>query len=47
MPVLPIVLLINLGTGSTSVIAPFKASKPSSIKPAKIVEQIKVETRVD
>lgn len=42
MPILPIVLLINLGTGSTSVIAPFKASKPSSIKPAKIVDQMKM-----
>lgn len=40
MPVLPIVLLINLGAGATSVIADFKASKPSSLKPEKIYRQI-------
>ncbi len=41
MPVLPIVLLINLGTGTTSVIANFKASKPNSLNPKKILKQIK------
>jgi olefin beta-lactone synthetase len=41
MPVLPIVLLINLGTGTTSVIADFKASKPASLRPEKIIEQLK------
>lgn len=41
MPVLPIVLLINLGTGTTSVIADFKASKPNSLRPEKIIEQLK------
>jgi acyl-CoA synthetase (AMP-forming)/AMP-acid ligase II len=40
MSLLPIVLLINLGTGATSVIARFKASKPQSFKPAMICEQI-------
>ncbi len=40
MPVLPIVLLINLGAGSTSVIADFKASKPNQLDPQKIVDQI-------
>ena len=40
MPVLPIVLLINLGAGCTSVIADFKASKPNSIDPKKIIKQI-------
>ncbi|MBX9450246.1 MAG: AMP-binding protein [Taibaiella sp.] len=38
MPVLPIVLLINLATGNTSVIAPFKSSKPEKMKPGKIFE---------
>jgi acyl-CoA synthetase (AMP-forming)/AMP-acid ligase II len=41
MPVLPIVLLINLGAGTTSVIADFKASKPNSLRPEKIIEQLK------
>lgn len=41
MAVLPIVLLINLATGTTSVIASFKASKPASLKPEKIINQIK------
>lgn len=41
LPVLPIVLLINLGTGTTSVIADFKAGKPSSLQPGKIIEQLK------
>lgn len=40
MPVLPIVLLINLGNGTTSVIADFKVSKPDSLEPGRIVSQI-------
>jgi acyl-CoA synthetase (AMP-forming)/AMP-acid ligase II len=40
MSLLPIVLLINLGTGATSVIARFKAAKPQAFKPAMICEQI-------
>ncbi|HET6992904.1 MAG TPA: AMP-binding protein, partial [Bacteroidia bacterium] len=44
MPVLPIVLLINLGTGTTSVIAEFKASKPDSLQPEKIIKQIKLNS---
>lgn len=40
MPVLPIVLLLNLGAGITSVIADYKGSKPSSLKPRKIIDQI-------
>jgi olefin beta-lactone synthetase len=40
MPVLPIVLLMNLGAGCTSVIADFKASKPNSLKPESIARQI-------
>lgn len=40
LPVLPIVLLINLGAGVTSVIADYKVSRPASLKPAKIVAQI-------
>ncbi|MEO7176430.1 MAG: AMP-binding protein [Saprospiraceae bacterium] len=40
MPVLPIVLLINLGNGTTSVIADFKASKPDSLEPDRIIKQI-------
>ena len=40
MPVLPIVLLLNLGAGSTSVITDFKASKPNKMKPAAIAKQI-------
>jgi olefin beta-lactone synthetase len=43
MPVLPIVLLINLGLGSTSVIADFKASKPKTIEPEKIAALMKKE----
>ncbi len=43
MPVLPIVLLINLGLGSTSVIADFKASKPNTIEPEKIATLMKKE----
>jgi len=41
MPVLPIVTLINLGTGNTSVIATFKPSKPHTLKPELVIEQIK------
>lgn len=40
MSLLPIVLLINLGAGSTSVIARFKAAKPKAFKPAMICDQI-------
>ena len=40
MPVLPIVLLMNLGTGTTSVIANYKASKPDSLNPADIIHQL-------
>ncbi len=40
MPVLPIVLLINLGAGCTSVIADFKASKPDTLKPEKLLQQL-------
>lgn len=41
MAVLPIVLLINLATGTTSVIADFKGSNPHSLKPKKIMQQLK------
>ncbi|MBN8681789.1 MAG: AMP-binding protein [Chitinophagales bacterium] len=40
MPALPIVLLINLGAGCTSLIADFKASKPESIQADKICQQL-------
>jgi olefin beta-lactone synthetase len=40
MPMLPIVLLLNLGIGRTSVIADFKASKPNSFDAKKIAQQI-------
>ncbi|MGZ5243504.1 MAG: AMP-binding protein [Bacteroidia bacterium] len=40
-PVLPIVLLINLGVGATSVIAKYKASKPKAFLPEHIYAQIK------
>ena len=40
MPVLPIVLLINLGAGCTSVIAEFKASKPDKMNPKQVLNQI-------
>jgi olefin beta-lactone synthetase len=40
MPMLPIVLLLNLGIGRTSVIANFKASKPASFNPEIIAAQI-------
>lgn len=41
MPMLPIVLLLNLGRGVTSVIANFKATKPQKFKPIKVWQQIK------
>jgi acyl-CoA synthetase (AMP-forming)/AMP-acid ligase II len=41
MPVLPIVLLINLGAGVTSVIADFNGRKPDAMKPQKIADQIR------
>lgn len=41
MPVLPIVLLLNLGTGVTSVIADFKATKPNELDEEKIFAQIR------
>jgi olefin beta-lactone synthetase len=41
MTVLPIVLLINLGAGATSVIARFKAARPDALRPDHIFEQIK------
>ena len=40
MPVLPIVLLMNLGTGTPSIIADFKAAKPESFRPEKVISQI-------
>ncbi|PSL31302.1 AMP-binding protein [Dyadobacter jiangsuensis] len=40
MPVLPIVLLINLGAGITSVIADFNPRKPDTMKPERIAGQI-------
>lgn len=40
MPLLPIVLLINLATGATSVITHFKSSKPQSFKPERICQNI-------
>jgi len=40
MSVLPIVLLINLAVGSTSVIADFNSSKPTKIQPKRIVRQL-------
>jgi acyl-CoA synthetase (AMP-forming)/AMP-acid ligase II len=43
MPALPIVLLINLGSGCTSVIPDYKASKPEQFQPEKVIEQWKKE----
>ncbi|HZG00060.1 MAG TPA: AMP-binding protein, partial [Chitinophagales bacterium] len=40
MPVLPIVLLLNLGTGNTSVIADFNARKPEGMQPARVCKQL-------
>ncbi|MDQ3393187.1 MAG: AMP-binding protein [Bacteroidota bacterium] len=41
MPVLPIVLLINLGVGCKSVIAKFKSNKPALMDAGKIYWQLK------
>jgi len=41
MPVLPIVLLCNLGVGATSIIASYPSRKPEKFKPALVMEQIK------
>jgi acyl-CoA synthetase (AMP-forming)/AMP-acid ligase II len=40
LPVLPIVLLINLGLGITSVIAGLKAGRIASFNPKKLVERV-------
>ncbi len=40
MTMLPIVLLINLGLGITSVIPKFKSSKPKTFNPVRIFQQI-------
>lgn len=40
MPVLPIVLLINLGIGTTSVITDYKASKPKKFNHQKVINEI-------
>lgn len=40
MPILPIVLMINLGVGCTSVIADFKASKQDTLNLEKIYRQL-------
>lgn len=42
MSLLPIVLLINLGAGATSVIADFKAKKPKKFRPGLITSQLKL-----
>ncbi|MBK6610315.1 MAG: AMP-binding protein [Sphingobacteriales bacterium] len=41
MTMLPVVLLLNLGLGITSVIADFKTAKPKKFKAQKILTQIK------
>jgi acyl-CoA synthetase (AMP-forming)/AMP-acid ligase II len=41
LSLLPIVLLINLGAGATSVIADFKAKKPQLFRPEIVLDQIK------
>lgn len=41
MTVLPIVLLINLASGATSVIASYNSRKPGRLRPEKIIAQIK------
>ncbi|MNJ91933.1 2,3-dihydroxybenzoate-AMP ligase [compost metagenome] len=43
LPVLPIVLLINLGAGCTSVIAPFKSKKAQKMKPEVMVNLMQRE----
>jgi olefin beta-lactone synthetase len=40
MTTLPIVLLINLGVGATSIIARFKPAKPASMRPADVLAQL-------
>ena len=40
MPVLPIVLFVNLGVGSTSVIAEYNSRKPASFDASKVIHQI-------
>src|SRR6185312_5120060 len=40
LPALPIVLLINLAVGSTSLITGYKARKPDKMNPDKILDQI-------
>jgi olefin beta-lactone synthetase len=42
MPVLPIVLLLNLGSGITSVIADYNSRKPKTLNPERIRQQIAV-----
>src|SRR5690606_4325072 len=41
MSVLPIILLINLAVGSTSVIADFNPAKPTRMQPRKIANQLR------
>lgn len=41
MPMLPIVLLLNLAFGKTSVIADFKSSKPKKFRPEKVLKQLR------
>ncbi|MBL0098614.1 MAG: AMP-binding protein [Bacteroidetes bacterium] len=41
MPVLPIVLLMNFGTGTTSVIADFNARKPDTLQPENVLKQLR------
>ena len=41
MPVLPIVLLVNLGIGCTSVIADYPATRPERMQPARVAEQLR------
>jgi olefin beta-lactone synthetase len=40
MPVLPIVLLLNLGTGVTSIIADYNSRKPKKIDPSRLWNQL-------
>jgi len=44
MATLPIVLLINLAAGVTSVIADFNARKPASLSPARIIAQLETQS---
>lgn len=41
MPVLPVVLLMNLGVGCTSVIADWRSSKPEELDPVRIERQVR------